>query len=173
MEIEEKSRMLFMKYAVPCAGTLVQRGSARQEYVDMLIAAVKNNRPIPKDAERIFKVAFAACSLIAKDSGKKEIDADIVHQYFLFGHDTAVSKRYGEMGDFDPQACRIRPGVVRKMGNGFAVVENSLGRSRYKADYCDVKEGDLVVTHWDFIVEKIDRATTEKMKKQKKQLQVL
>ena len=82
MEIEEKSRLLFMKYALPCAGTLVKRGSVTKEYINRLIEAVKNNAVIPKNAEKIFKVAFSACSLIAIDTGKKEIGEKIIRKYY-------------------------------------------------------------------------------------------
>lgn len=163
MEIEERSRLLFMKYALPCAGTLVKRGDVKQEYADMLMDAVKNGKRIPEGAERIFKVALAACSLLAGDSGKKSIDEDVIRRYFLFGHDEVIGRRYEEMGDFDPQACRVTAGVVESAGRGFAVVRTLGGRKRYRADYCNARKGDTVVTHWDFIVEKTDRETAGRM----------
>jgi hydrogenase maturation factor len=172
MEIEEKSRLLFMKYALPCAGTLVKRGNITQEFVDNLIETVKNSEPLPKNSEKIFKVAFSACSLIALDQKGKMIDADTIHQYYLFEHDVVIDKRYEEMGDFDPDACRIRAGVVQAVGNGFAVVANSAGKRKYRADYCTVKEGDTVVTHWNFVVEKINQKIAEKMRLQKIELNI-
>ncbi|MCX6816049.1 MAG: hypothetical protein NT120_04325 [Candidatus Aenigmarchaeota archaeon] len=173
MNIEDKSRVLFMKYAIPCAGTLVSRGNIKKKDVDVLIDAVKNNKSIPKDTEKVFKVAFSACSILAMDAGKKKIDADVIHDYYLFKHDKMIDMRYEEMGDFDPDLCRIRPGVVKKVLHGIAIVENSAGSKKYRTNYCDVKEGDLVVTHWDFVIEKISRETAEKMLVQKKKLRVI
>ena len=172
MKICEQDRTLFMKYALPCAGTLVKRGSITQEKWDELIDIVKNEGKIPDGAERIFKVAFAACSLIALDR-KTEIDKGVIHEYYLFGHDKVIDKRYGEMGDFDPDMCRIRPGIVKSFENGFVTVENSSGTGKYRADYCKVAKGDLVTTHWNFIVEKISEEMAEKMKKQKIELKVI
>jgi hypothetical protein len=173
MEIREEDRRLFMKYAAPCAGTLVCRGNISQNEVDELIDIVKNGGFLPVGVENIFKVAFSACSLIAIDSGKREIDRDVIHQYYLFSHDKMIDVRYEEMGDFDPEACRIRPGVVVATGNGFAIVENSRGTGTYRTDYCSVGKGDTVVTHWDFVVEKINRAVAEEMKRQKIVLRVV
>lgn len=161
-----------MKYALPCAGTLVKRGSVSQETIDRLILAVKTGKEIPKDAERIFKVAFSACSLSAIDSGKENIDEKVIRQYYLFGHDKMIDQRYEEMGDFSPDACRIRAGIVQSVRDGFAVVANSAGAAKYRTDYCPVKEGDLVTTHWDFVVEKIDPETARRMKTQKVELKI-
>jgi len=139
-----------MKYALPCAGTLVKRGNVRQQYIDELIECVKLNKKIPKDAEKMFKVAFAACSLIAIDSGKKTIDESIVRKYFLSKHDEVIDKRYVEMGDFNPDMCRVRKCIAERIENGFAFV----GKRRFRTDFVPyVKNGDNVITHWDFIVE--------------------
>ena len=164
MKIEEKSRALFMKYALPCAGTLVKRGIITQETLDNLLHIVKNNKEIPEGAEKIPAVAFAACSLIAMDKGKKEIDEAVIHDYFLFNHDDMIDKRYEEMGDFDPVACRTRVGSVLSTELEKASVLTDLGPKDFRTDFCDVHENDNVVTHWDFIVEKIDRELAEKVR---------
>jgi|SRR3989344_595458 len=163
MEIEKNSRILFMKYALPCAGTLVRRDIVSKEYIDNLIEAVKNNQHIPKDAEKIFKVALSACSLIALDN-EKQIDSDVIREYFLFRHDDMIDKRYEEMGDFDPEACRTRAGVVEFLEEKFAIVKNPSGKRKYRSDFVvDLQKNDIVVTHWNFIVEKIDKKTACKM----------
>lgn len=164
MKIEAKSRLLFMKYALPCAGTLVKRGTVTQDYVNSLFKAVKNNDSIPKNAEKMFRVAFSACSLIALDSRKKIIDENVIREYFLFRHDDAIDRRYEEMGDFNPEACRTRSGIVRSVEKNVAVVENAAGKKKYKTIFTnDIKPDDNVVTHWDFIVEKIDKSIAKKM----------
>ncbi len=174
MNIEENSRVLFMKYALPCAGTLVRRGKVSREYIDRLIDIVKNNGKIPKDAEKIFVVAFSACSLIAMDSGKSSIDSDIIREYFLLRHDDVIDRRYEEMGDFDPEACRTRSGIVGSVGDDFAVVNTPLGKGKYRTDFVsDIRRNDVVVTHWNFVVEKIDKNTVERMKVSKKSVKLV
>lgn len=171
MQIEEKSRLIFMKYALPCAGILVKRGNVSQETVDRLFEIVKKKGKIPKDAEKISAVAFSACSIIAIDSGKKVIDRDIIHEYFLFKHDEMIDKRYEIMGDFDTDMCRTRAGIVLSVTRNKALVKNSFGNKEYYTDFIpDLKENDTVVTHWDFVIEKIDNNTAEKMKQKKEQL---
>jgi hypothetical protein len=172
VEINEKDRLLFMKYAMPCAGVLVQRGNVAQEDVDEIITAVKAGK-VPRGAEKMCKVAFAACSLIAKDRKKDKIDREVINHYFHFAHDEVIDRRYEEMGDFDTNSCRIRAGVVEAVGKDFAVVSNSSGRRKYKTDFvAGLKKDDIVTTHWNFVVEKIDRATAEKMIEQKAKLKV-
>ncbi len=174
MEIEEKSRELFMHYAVPCAGTLVKRGTMKKEHWDMLVSCLKSRKKIPKGAEKDFKVAFAACTIIAMDSKKKVIDNEVIREYYLFSHDAMIDKRYEEMGDFDPYMCRIRAGVVESVGEGFALVRNSSGTRKYRTDYASgLKKGDFVTIHWDFVVEKISKSTAEKMIEQKKELKLV
>ncbi len=159
--------MLFMKYALPCAGTLVKRGNITQEKLDDLLDIVKSGKPIPKDAEKIPAVAFAACSLIAIDKGKKEIDEAVIHDYFLFNHDDMIDSRYEKMGDFDPVACRTRVGSVLSVELEKARVLTDLGERDFRTDFCDVDENDNVVTHWNFVVEKLDKEMAEKVRKAK------
>ena len=155
MEIKEDSRLLFMKYALPCAGTLVKRGQVAQKDVDRLINIVKNGGKIPKDVEKIFKVAFSACSLLAIDRKKNNIDSDVIREYFLRKHDDVIDKRHAEMGDFDPESCRIRIGSCESVENGFATVITSQGKKKYRTDFItNPRKNDIVITHWDFIVEK-------------------
>lgn|SRR3989338_3463198 len=170
MKIDEKSRLTFLKYAVPCAGTLVKRGTITQDHMDSLREAVKSGQA-PKGAERIFKVALSACSLLAIDMGKGVIDDEVLYNYYLFGHDDIIDKRFDEMGDFDAEACRIRAGIVEDVFPGSAVVSNSLGRKEYMTDFAPgIEKGDAVSTHWDFIVEKIDPTVAKKMTDKKAEL---
>ncbi|MBI3190587.1 hypothetical protein HYZ41_02700 [archaeon] len=156
MEIEPNSRMLFMKYALPCAGTLVNRGVVGRDRIERLIDTVKENSEIPRDTEKIFKVAFAACSLIAMDEKKNFIDSNVIRKYFLSNHDDIIDKRFEEMGDFDPESCRIRTGTVVGVEDNFAIVHNSAGVRKYRIDFAQgIKKGDEVITHWDFVVEKV------------------
>lgn len=173
MEILEEDRLLFMRYALPCAGTLIMRGSIDKDTITSLITAVKRGESIPSDSEKIFKVALSACSLIALDRHKPYIDKDIILDYYRFFHDSVIDRRYEEMGDFDPRACRVRSGTVVSTDLNFAMVKNSLGTFPYRTDFVpDLKKDDLVVTHWDFIVERIDLVTFQKMNLHKEALHI-
>ena len=168
MEIEEKSRLLFMRYALPCAGTLVKRHIMTQKQWDDLIDAVKNGRKVPKDSEKVFKVAFAACSMIAMDKKKRFIDSEVIREYFLFKHDDVINKRYEEMRDFDPEACRTKAGTVEEVKEGLATVKTRSGKGDFRVDFVkDLRKGDTVVIHWDFVTEKTDQKTADEMERKR------
>ena len=159
-------RLLFLRYALPCAGTLVKRGTVTQEHVDNLIKLVSEDRLPEEGAESIFKVANAMCTVIALRMGKKTIDAEVIRQYFLLEHSKVVDDRFELMGDFNPVDCKTYAGKVISRGVGSAVVETVLGRKVYKTNFADnAKPSDDVVVHYDYVVEKLDRETVEKMNK--------
>jgi hypothetical protein len=98
-------RRLFLRYALPCAETLVKRGDVKKAFVDGLILAVSSGRPIPKGAESMFKTAISNCEGAARRMGRKTIGRDVIRVYFLVDHRKAVEKRFKEKGDFDPLMC--------------------------------------------------------------------
>jgi len=161
MKIE--NRLLFFKYALPCAGTLIERGSLTKEEFERTLALVAEGEEPEEGWENIFKVAMAHLTFIAKEKNKDNIDDETIREYFLFRHDEAVEERFEEMEDFDPQACKTWPGTVRDVGKN-AVVETPIGVKQYKKIFVkDLKVNDTVVVHRDFIVEKISRQVAEKM----------
>ena len=165
MEITD--RLLFFRYALPCAGTLVKRGTVSQDHVDSLMAEVSENKAPGRGEENLFKVANAMCAVIAKKMGKDSIDADVIRRYFLFEHSKVVDERFELMGDFDPVDCRTYAGKVLEVAKDSALVETKLGRKRYKTLLDkDVKKDDSVAVHFDFVVEKIPNPVAEKMNKE-------
>ena len=154
MEISD--RILFMKYALPCAGTLVRRGTVTQEYVDSLISIVARGAEPYDGAERMFKVANAVCNDLAEKMGKSSIDSEVIRKYFLLEHARVVDDRYKLMGDFDPVACNTYSGKVVSLDFGKAVVKTRLGSNTYRIDFAnDIREEDEVIVHWDFVVERM------------------
>jgi hypothetical protein len=116
---DEASRKLFFRYAVPCSETLAKRGVITQKYQRSLVSSIVLNKKIPKDAEKIFKVASSMCEKTAKKLGKRYIDKEVVRRYFLFGHDKVVDRRYKIFKDFNPMLCRLYSGKVLVSGNDF------------------------------------------------------
>jgi len=160
-----EDRLLFLRYALPCARTLVKRGSVSQDRIDELMMMVSENRPPPEGAERIFVVANAMCGVIAKRMGKRGVDSEVIREYFLFEHSDVVDDRFELMRDFDPVGCKTYPGRVVGTGTGSAVVETVLGRRDYRTAFSEsLRPGDDVVVHYDYVIEKIDAETTKRMK---------
>lgn len=156
-----EDRLLFMKYALPCAHTLVERGTLSQETLDDLHRRVANQDCQPGD-ELHFKVAHAFCTLLAKRHGKP-ISSPIIREYFLFKHDEAIDKRFAEKGDFDPEACRTTPGRVLSAGTSLKI-QTPEKKATYKNPYqLDLQPGDYVTVHWDVAVEPIHQEMARKM----------
>ena len=119
---------------------------------------VASNDAPKYDAEDIFKIAEAMCDAIRERMGKSDVDSQVIRQYFLLEHSDVVDDRYNLMGDFDPVSCKTRMGRVITIGADHAIVETSLGKSQYRTEFArDLKPGDNVVVHWDFIVEIVPR----------------
>jgi hypothetical protein len=157
-------RLLFLRYALPCAGTLVKRGKVTSEYIEGLVEQVSRNSAPKEDAEAMFKVANTMCDIVAERMGKQSTDAEVIRRYFLFEHSKVVDDRFELMRDFDPVDCRTYAGTVVKADGGSAVVETILGQRKYRTPFVkDLRAGDAVVVHFDFVVERVTAAVaTEK-----------
>src|SRR3989304_6948631 len=132
MEISD--RVLFFKYALPCAQTLIKRDTLRQEDYKIMLRLVVDGKAPAKDSENVFKVAIANLKFLAMKKKKSEIDDETIREYFWFKHDEAVDERFEEMGDFNPEICRTYPGIVRELKGNKAVVETPLGTKTYRKD---------------------------------------
>ncbi len=153
-----KDRLLFLKYALPCAGTLVKRGKVSAEEVDNAVRLVSEGKLPAPGFEDIFRVATAMCERLAKDSGKDCIDVDTIRRYFIAGHSKVVDDRFKLMRDFDPVSCKTYLGKVITADGGFAIVDTERGKKMYRAEFAkSLREGDEVIVHWDFVVEKAPR----------------
>ncbi|MBI2597875.1 MAG: HypC/HybG/HupF family hydrogenase formation chaperone [Candidatus Diapherotrites archaeon] len=163
--MKQSDRLLFLKYAAPCATTLVQRKKLSEKEFEEMILSLKKGI-VPKGVpEKIFKVAFAMCSAMALRDGKK-IDEKIIREYFWFGHDAVVDERFELMRDFDPVQCKTYPGVVAKISGKSAMVKTSFGEKEYFSVFApQIKKGDFVVVHRGFVVEKVGKKTAEKIAK--------
>jgi len=150
-----KNKRLFFCYALPCAQTFVKRKLLKQEVLDKIIENFSKGK-LPEDGfENTFKVAMTMLKLLALKLGKDEIDDNVIRQYYLLEHDKVVDQRYEEVRDFDPIACKIRVGEVLGISDNKAKVKTEFGLKEYRTDFVkNLKIGDQVIVHYDFIVEK-------------------
>lgn len=153
--LSQADRLLFLKYAVPCATTLVKRNSISQKEYDELYSKAKSGVVPGGEPEKIFKVAYAKCLASAMEKGSG-INKEIIRDYFWLGHDAVIEERFELMKDFDPVHCKTFPGVVLDASAGMAKVKTSIGQLDASADFePSAKKGDFVVVHRGIIVEKI------------------
>lgn len=155
--IEIADKRLFLRYAIPCTSTLVKRGTIKQELVSELLDFSLKKKEIQADIRETFPVAYLACRKIAMGKGKKEIGPDEIREYFWKLHDDVIERRFEEKRDFDTEACRIWPGkVLRLLEGNRAEALTQRGERAFKNLFePHIKKDDYVVTHYDFIVEKV------------------
>jgi hydrogenase maturation factor len=157
-KFSRKDKLLFLKYAVPCATTLVKRNSISKSLYEKLYSMVKVGKFPQGEPEKIFKVAYAKCAALSIESGKR-ITKNIIRNYFWFGHDAVIKERYELMRDFDPEYCKTFPGIVIEKSKGGAIVKTAIGLQKVSTDFEPrVKKGDFVAIHRGMIVEKISKS---------------
>jgi len=164
----DSSRMLFLKYALPCASNLVKRGSVSNKLIEKSVRNLSLNRKLNGHPEKFFKIAYAMCEKIAGRTSKKFIDKNVVRRYFLFEHDKVVDSRYEEFKDFNPLQCRVFSGKILKIRNKEALIKTIIGSKKYRTNFIQkLRIGDYVVVHRNFVVEKISESMFKKLWKLK------
>lgn len=162
------SRLLFLKYALPCSDTLAERGLVTGKSIKELVKSVSLNEKVKGQPEKIFKTANVMCEKIARRTGKKSIDKNIIRRYFLLEHDEIVDSRYKLFRDFDPMQCRVFSGKVIKIKDKEALIKTVLGSKGYRIDFIpNLKIRDYVVVHRNFAVENINETLFKKLWKLK------
>lgn len=157
--MDKNNKLLFLRYAVPCATTLVQRKSLSSESYNSLLSDVAAGKLPENEPEKLFKIAYAVCKAISLEKGK-EIDQEIIREYFWFKHDAVIDERYLEMRDFDPEHCRTFPGKVESLLGERAIVKTKRGKEEALTSFLPkIKPGSFVVIHRGFIVEEINKET--------------
>ncbi len=151
-----KDRELFLRYAIPCGEFLVKRGEVKQELLSKLNDVVRNGQETDIPIEKTFKVASRMCTILAKQMGKKEIDADVIRRYFLVEHENAIRWRKQIRPELKLEECLVYPGRVLKLGNESVLVKTPLGERLFRDDFANgIKANDWVSVHYDYIAEKI------------------
>ena len=164
----DSSRLLFLKYALPCADTLVERGAVSKKLIKESIRKISLNRKVSGHPEKFFKTAYTMCEKIARRTKKKSIDENVVRRYFLFEHDKVVDSRYESFKDFNPLQCRVFPGKILKIKNKEALIKTIIGKKKYRTNFIqNLRIGDCVVVHRCFTVEKISENMLKKLWKLK------
>jgi hydrogenase maturation factor len=164
----DSSRILFLKYALPCAGTLVKRGSISNKLIEKSVRNISLNRKLSGHPEKFFKTAYAMCKKIARETNKKSINESVIRRYFLFEHDKVVDSRYKAFKDFNPIKCRVFPGKILKIRNKEALIKTIIGNKKYRTNFIqNLRIGDYAVVHRSFAVEKISKNMFKKLWKLK------
>lgn len=160
-----KDRELFLRYAIPCGEVLVKRGEVREELLKRLNDSVKNKEEFKYPIEDVFKVASRMCTIIAKQMGRNEIDADVIRRYFLIEHENAIRWRMQVRPELKVEDCLVYPGRVLKLGDENIMVRTPLGERLFRNDFAhDIRPRDWVSVHYDYVSEKINESYARRMR---------
>lgn len=170
--LDAEAEILFLKYAIPAMSPhrFARTHSFTQTQIEPfskqaftqtqieLFAKQASEGILPDiNLEKTFDLAVRVCKAMAKLGNKTLIDSDVIREYFLIEHNPSVEYRHslGEK-NLDPVLCKTYIGKVTETGEGYARVETTRGNLKYNPVFtADVKIGDKVAVHYNYITEKI------------------
>lgn len=162
---DSEARRVFFAYALPCLEVHVSRGALDKKQARNIIKSYSSDADLPPRMEEYFVRAIERCSKTAEKMGRSVIDAEAVRRCFRLEHDGYLKKESEEGVVRNPDYCRVWPGRVTELREtDHAVVNTPKGSRQYRTELVkDLKIGDLVAVHRDFIVEKIDVRVVDEM----------
>ncbi len=149
MKIENKK--LFFAYALPCIENIIKKGKISREKAKELFQKYEKNEELPEGTEKIFEVALFYLNKIAKLMEKKSIDEEVIRTYFQKHHNKILEK--GK----HLEKCKVKIGKVVKVGKKYTLVKVEGKTKKYKSFVKNLKKGEEVILHWDYIVDKPER----------------
>jgi hydrogenase maturation factor len=152
------NKKVFFLYAHPCGDVLVKRGSLPAETLEGIRQDLRSGGDVKADP-KLFKVAYAILTMIAKRVGKRTIDEEVMHEYYWKEHDEHVMNESKIKEDVIPEMCKVFPGrILYARGKG-AVVETPVGRRSINIEFVpNISVGDCVTVHYNYACERIDES---------------
>lgn len=144
-----KPEIFFLKYAFPCSFILLSRKEITNEEHDLLFRSARDEKLyLPK--ERIESIFWRAMKFIEFIS-----DLERVQRYWWFDHNRYLKQK--KFKDELIEECKVIPCEVLTASKNEAIVKSSFldGTVKLKIDFVDVRPGDKVTKHYDYICEKI------------------
>lgn len=149
MRIE--NRRLFFAYALPCIESTIKKGKISREKAKELFRKYEKGEELPESAEKIFEVAIFYLNKIARLMKKKSIDEVVIRTYFQKHHNKILGK--GKRSE----KCKVKIGKVVGICKDYVLVKVEGKTKKYKSFVKSLKNGEEVVLHWDYIVDKPER----------------
>lgn len=161
MKDDTAARILFLKYAFPCAGVTLARGKITQKEYDVLEKAVRTSRALPwKTLERIFVPARRRIREVAARIHGAPHDSAVIRRYYLEFHNEYIKNNdgsYARAPEALKKLCRVERARVIEKGGDYYVVKVSGGKKRPVSSLIcpDARVGDMVSVHYGYAVEKL------------------
>lgn len=141
----------FLKYAFSCARVLLDiRKTITVEDYEHLRKAVETDTPLPREyLEKTFPKAIEGLKKIAPNYW----DIRVIREYFWNQHEKHISK---DLPPVVKRLCVVKKGRITKQIGRYFQVDLGGGDIRaVNALYPNAKQGDEVMVHYGYAVEKI------------------
>jgi len=147
-----KPEIFFLKYAFPCSFILLLRKEITRDKQKLLYRSAKDEQLhlLKNEIERIFWRPMKFIESIS--------DLKAVQKYWRFDHNKHIKQKgFQDFEEKFEKLCMVIPcEVLDSTGNrAIAISDFFEGTMELKKDFVDVKPGDKVTKHYDYICEKI------------------
>lgn len=159
--------ILFLKYAYPCSFVLLSRGEINQKEHKLLYKSTKEEE-LYLPIKRIEKIFWRALEFVGSIS-----DLNLVQKYWWFDHNKYLkSKKFKSVEDELMKECLVIPCRVVSVSENKVRVKSPFFDKivELKADFVDVRLGDKVTKHYDYVSEKIPGSLYFKIKESLKKV---
>ena len=151
---------LFLRYAVPCAFIICQRGEISEDQrlrlEEAALGKVKIER---KEIEKVFWRAFNRIDELAHKMKKERWHLLVIREYFLQYHNQLIDQKkdsYAKAPRTLRELCKVEKARIKEKKGEYYLVELADGRKR--AVTCsfvpDAQVGDAVIVHYGYAVER-------------------
>ncbi len=161
MKDDAPARILFLKYAFPCAGVTLARGKITQKEYDALEKAARTSRPVKwKMLERIFAPAWRRIREVARELNADPREANTIRRYYLEFHNKYIKNNDGSYADA-PEAlkklCRVEKARIVGKGDDYYIIKIGAKKRPVSSMIChNASVGDTVSAHYGYAVEKLN-----------------
>jgi len=157
-----KARLLFLRYAFPCAGITLARGKiSQQQYNNLEKAVLTGHPPSIVNLTRIFGPAWRRINRLANLIEKSPLDPETIRTYFLKFHNQDIKQNDGSYAmapEFLKKLCRVEKAKIIQVSSDFYLVKiRNKKRAVSKAICPRAKVGDIVAVHYGYAVEKFKK----------------
>ena len=150
-----KPEIFFLKYAFPCSFVLLSRGEINQKDYELLYKSTKEEK-LYLPIEKIEKIFWRALEFVGSIS-----DLNSVQKYWWFDHNKYLKlKKFKNISNELFKECLVIPcRVVSVSEKKVRVKSPFLDKiTELKTDFVDVRLGDKVTKHYDYVCEKISES---------------
>lgn len=155
-----KPEQYFFRYAWPCTEMLlVRKKISEMRYKELKFAAESNITPARQVLEETYKTAIEQLRKVSSDYWQ----IPVIRRYFVEEHNAFIDSGHAEIANATPEQrelCKVYEGIVeeiKRAGDYNVVIVRYDSRERRCINLygLDIKRGDAVTIHYNFVIEKL------------------